>query len=220
MPDIASYIDHTLLKTTGTKQDILTLCHEALEYGFAAVCVPPFYVKAAKEVLAGTNIKIATVIGFPLGYNTVGTKLTEVINATDDGAQELDIVHTITAVKNQEWDYLQKEIGTYKQLCHTNGCSLKIILETGVLTDEEIAICCEIYGLLGVDFLKTSTGFAETGATVHVVNLMRKHLPARIGIKASGGIRNLAFARELIEAGATRIGTSAGVAIVKQSKEA
>lgn len=212
---ISSYIDHTLLKPSVLLSEIENLCSEAKEYGFAAVCVPPNFVKKAKSFLSGSPVKVATVIGFPFGYSAVEAKIAEILLAMVDGADELDMVINISAVKNGDWVYLADEINHILPIIRSKNKILKIIIESGILTDEEIIKCCEIYGMAGIDFLKTSTGYAEKGASVHAVALFRKHLPANVQIKASGGIRDYAFAKELIDAGATRLGCSAGVAIVK-----
>ena len=177
------YIDHTILKPTCLVADIEKLCAEAKQYDFAAVCVPPNFVKLAKGFVEGSQVKVATVIGFPFGYSATEAKIAEIILAMVDGADELDVVANIAAIKN-------------------------------VLTNEEIIACCDIYGAAGIDYLKTSTGYAEKGASVEAVQLFRKHLPESVHIKASGGIRDYETAKQMIEAGATRIGCSAGVAIV------
>ena len=212
--NIASYIDHTVLKPTTLVADIEKLCTEAKTYQFAAVCVPPNFVKKAKELTKESGVKVATVIGFPFGYSAVEAKLAEVLLAIVDGADELDIVINISAVKNGDWVYLANEINHLMPVIKQNNRVIKIIIESGVLTDEEIIKCCELYGVAGIDYLKTSTGYAEKGATIEAVQLFRKHLPAHVQIKASGGIRDYAFARQLVDAGATRLGCSAGVAIV------
>lgn len=218
--DIAKLIDHTLLlKPTATHADIDTLCAEALDMGFAAVCVPPCYVAQAHERLRGSEVKTATVIGFPFGYSTTATKLQEIQGALTNGADELDMVHNITAVKNADWTCLEKEMTACLQAVREAGKVIKVIVESGLLTDAELVRCCELYGGMGVDFVKTSTGYAETNATVHAVQLMRRHLPSSVGIKASGGIRSFTAASELILAGATRIGTSAGIAILRESRQ-
>lgn len=218
--NIAPYIDHTILKPVATDADIRQLCSEAATHSFAAVCVPPYYISKAVSFLQGTGVKVATVIGFPFGYNSTAAKLEEIRTAIADGADELDIVHNIAAVKNGDWGYLQREAEACIALAHANGRVIKIIIESGVLTDEEIIHCCELYTPFQPDFLKTSTGYAETGATIHALALMRSHLPATIAIKASGGIRNFAFARQLITAGAVRLGCSAGVQLLEQGKNA
>lgn len=213
--NIAQYIDHTILKPTTLISDIETLCSEAKQYGFAAVCVPPNFVKKAKELTAGSGVKVATVIGFPFGYSAVEAKIAEILLAIVDGVDELDVVINISAIKNGDWMYLADEINHIMPIIRSKNKVIKIIIESGILADEEIIKCCEIYGIAGIDYLKTSTGYAEKGATVEAVKLFRLHLPANIQIKASGGIRDYAFAKQLVDAGATRLGCSAGVAIVK-----
>ena len=215
--NIAPYIDHTILKPTTLLTDVEKLCDEAIEYGFAAVCVPPLFVQYAKSRLAASKVKVATVIGFPFGYSAIEAKLAETVLAIVDGADELDMVINIAALKNKDWQYLAKEINTILPVVRNKGKAIKIIIESGILTDEEIITCCDIYGGAGIDFLKTSTGYAEKGASVHAVKLMRTHLADAVKIKASGGIKTASFAKELIEAGADRLGCSSSVAIVKES---
>jgi deoxyribose-phosphate aldolase len=212
---IASFIDHTILKPTTLTGDIEKLCSEAREYQFAAVCVPPPFVKKAKDLLQGTSVKTATVIGFPFGYSAVEAKLAEIVLALVDGADELDIVINLIALKNNDWQYLANEINHLLPVIREKGKVVKVIIESGVLTDEEIIQCCKLYGIARIDYLKTSTGYAEKGATLHAVELFKKHLPEGVKIKASGGIRDYDFARQLVEAGASRLGCSASVAIVK-----
>ncbi len=211
---LASYIDHTLLKPTATHIEIEKICKETLEYGFAAVCVPPPFVAMAKR----TGVRVATVAGFPFGYSAAEAKLVETRRAIEAGADELDVVINLGFVKEGNWVDLEKEMRPMVEMAHEAGRLIKVIIESGVLTDAEIARCCELYAPLGVDFLKTSTGYAEKGATVGAVRLMRAYLPATVRIKASGGIRDAAFARELIAAGADRLGCSASVKIVKEEK--
>lgn len=209
------FIDHTLLKPTALVAEIEVLCDEAIEFQFAAVCVPPPFVKIAKERLAGSAVKVATVIGFPFGYAAIEAKIAESVLAMVDGADELDVVANILAIKNHDWQLLANEINHLMPVIKSKNRVIKIIIESGVLTDEEIITCCDIYGAAGIDYLKTSTGYAEKGATVEAVTLFRKHLPSLVQIKASGGIRTYEFAKALIDAGATRLGTSSGVAIVQ-----
>lgn len=208
------YIDHTILKPTCLVADIEKLCAEAKQYDFAAVCVPPNFVKLAKEKLAGSTLQVATVIGFPFGYSATEAKIAEIILAMVDGADELDVVANIAAIKNGDWSAIADEINHIMPIIRSKGKVVKIIIESGVLTDDEIIKCCDIYGIAGIDYLKTSTGYAEKGASVEAVKLFRKHLPDQVQIKASGGIRDYATAQLMIDAGATRIGCSAGVAIV------
>jgi deoxyribose-phosphate aldolase len=214
--NIASFIDHTLLKPTTTIPEIKDLCNEAMEYGFAAVCIPPPLVKNAKAYLKGTDVKTATVIGFPFGYSNAKAKIFETQQAIEDGADEMDVVINLIALRGKAWAYLESEIKYIVQAIHKNGNLIKVIIESGILADDEIVQCCEIYAKAGVDFVKTSTGYAEKGASLEAVQLMRRVLPSSIRIKASGGIRNYQFAKELIGAGADRLGCSAGVAIIKE----
>lgn len=211
---LAAYIDHTILKPTTLLAEVEQVCKEASEYGFAAVCVPPNFVKKAKEYLVGTNVKVATVIGFPFGYSAVESKLAEIVLAMVDGVDELDVVANISAIKNQDWVYLANELNHIMPVVKSKNKTIKIIIESGILTDDEMIKCCELYGVAGIDYLKTSTGYAEKGASVAAVKLFRLHLPDAVQIKASGGIRDYSFAAELIAAGATRLGCSASVAIV------
>ena len=208
------YIDHTILKPTCLVADIEKLCAEAKQYDFAAVCVPPNFVKLAKEKVAGSTVQVATVIGFPFGYSATEAKIAEIILAMVDGADELDVVANISAIKNGDWTAIADEINHIMPIIRSKNKLVKIIIESGVLTDDEIIKCCDIYGIAGIDYLKTSTGYAEKGASVEAVKLFRKHLPDQVQIKASGGIRDYATAQLMIDAGATRIGCSAGVAIV------
>jgi deoxyribose-phosphate aldolase len=211
------YIDHTLLKPTALIADIERLCKEALQYNFAAVCVPPPFIKTAKKQLENSSLKVATVIGFPFGYSAIEAKLAETLLAIVDGADELDVVINLTALKNNDWQYLSNEINHILPVVKQNNKVIKVIIETGVLTDAEIIRCCELYGAAQVDFLKTSTGYAEQGATIQAVQLMRSHLPAHVQIKASGGIKTYQFGKELINAGATRLGCSSSIEIVSHS---
>ena len=217
--NIAPYIDHTVLKQTTTLPDVEKVCKEAVEYGFAAVCVPPLYVKKAKEFLGESTIKISTVIGFPFGYCAIEAKVAEIVLAIVDGADELDVVVNISAIKNADWNFIANEINTIMPIVRNKNKIIKVIIESGILTEDEIIKCCDIYGAAGVDYVKTSTGFAEKGASIHDVQLIRAHLADAIKIKASGGIRSYSFAKELINAGANRLGCSASVQIVKEGME-
>jgi deoxyribose-phosphate aldolase len=210
------YIDHTVLKPTTTLEDIKKLCMEAVEYDFAAVCIPPPFVKLAKTFVGSTATKVATVTGFPFGYSAIEAKVAETVLAIVDEADEIDMVANILAIRNKDWEYVEKEIATIMPIIRNKQKAIKVIIESGILLEEEIVQCCQLYAKYQVDFVKTSTGYAEKGATVAAVQLMRASLPANIQIKASGGIRTFAFAKELIEAGATRIGTSNGVALMKE----
>lgn len=213
---VNSFIDHTILKPTTLVSNIEKLCAEAKEYGFAAVCVPPPFVKIAKGLLENSGVHIATVIGFPFGYSATEAKIAETVLAMVDGADELDVVINLIALKNNDWAYLANEINHITPVIKQQGKIIKVIVESGVLTTDELLKCCELYGAAGIDYLKTSTGFAEKGATIEAVKIMRENLPEQVQIKASGGIRTYRFAKELIDAGATRLGCSASVAIVEE----
>ncbi|GEO09865.1 deoxyribose-phosphate aldolase [Segetibacter aerophilus] len=212
--NLNKHIDHTVLKPTTLIADVEKLCAEAKEYGFAAVCVPPPFVKISKALLLGSDVKVATVIGFPFGYSAVEAKLAEILLAMVDGADELDVVANIVAIKNNDWQLISNEINHIMPVIKSKGKVIKVIIESGVLTEDELIKCCHLFGPAGIDYLKTSTGYAEKGATIEAVKTMRENLPKNVQIKASGGIRTYEFAKELIEAGATRLGCSASVAIV------
>lgn len=217
--NFAPYIDHTILKPTTLIAEIEKLCQEAIQYQFAAVCVPPMFVKPAKEYLKSSIVKVATVIGFPFGYSAIEAKVAEVLLALVDGADELDVVINIAALKNNDWTYLANEINHILPIIHKKEKIIKVIIESGILTNEEIIRCCDLYGAAGIDYMKTSTGYAEKGASVEAVVLIRKHLPKTVKIKASGGIRTADFAKELIQVGTNRLGCSASVSIVKEEMQ-
>lgn len=213
---ITQLIDHTILKPTTGLGDIEKICEEAIQYGFAAVCIPPYYVRDAAQILAGKKPGVATVIGFPFGYNHYLAKRVESEQAIADGAHELDMVMNLAAFKSNDMAYLESEIDAITSLAREKNVHIKVIIESGILSPEEIIRCCELYRHFPIHYMKTSTGYAEKGATVEAVRIMRENLPASIGIKASGGIRTYAFAKELADAGATRLGCSASVAIAKE----
>lgn len=206
-------IDHTLLKPEATKAQIEKLCGEAKEYDFKSVCVNPHYVKRAKELLKESDVLVCTVIGFPLGQNTTAIKVAETKDAIQNGAYEIDMVINIGALKSKDEDYVLNEIKEIRNAC--KGKTLKVIIETCLLTDEEKITACKLSKEAGADFVKTSTGFSTHGATVEDVKLMRETVGEDMGVKASGGIRDRETALKMVEAGATRLGVSAGVEIVK-----
>ncbi len=216
--NISKYIDHTILRQTTTLSDVEKVCNEAKEYGFATVCVPPLYVKKAKEFLAGSGIKVCTVVGFPLGYSAIEAKVAELVLAMVDGVDELELVINVAAVKNADWTFLANEINIIMPIIKEKNKELTVIIESGMLTDDEIIKCCDIYGAAGVDYVQTSTGFAEKGASIRAVQLIRAHLADNVKIKASGGIRSFSFAKEMINAGANRIGCSTSIDILEESK--
>ena len=212
--NLCRYIDHTILKPLTTLQDIENLCKEAAAYQFAAVCVPPPFVRRAKALLSPTDIKVATVIGFPFGYAASEAKLAETLLAVVDGADEVDMVINLIALKMNDLDFVVREVKLIAEVVHKKNKLVKVIIESGMLSNEEIIACCRTIGQAGINYMKTSTGYAEKGASVFSVQLMREHLPSEVKIKASGGIKTYAFAKELVEAGAERLGCSSSVAIV------
>jgi deoxyribose-phosphate aldolase len=218
--DIARYIDHTLLKPTITEEEVLRLCNEASQFHFAAVCVPAPMVALSKNLLNHSPVRTATVIGFPFGYSVTEAKLAEIEYADKQGADEFDTVINLIHLKSRKWLLLEEEMRRLVHFVHGRQKIIKVIIESGVLTEKEITDCCHLYGRLGVDFMKTSTGYAEQGASLEAVRLMKKHLPTSVRIKASGGIRTYEFARQLIEAGATRLGCSASVSIISGKPQA
>lgn len=206
-------IDHTLLKADATKEQIVTLCEEAKQYTFASVCVNPTWVKAASELLNRTEVKVCTVIGFPLGASTSATKAFETEDAIKNGATEVDMVINIGALKDKNYDLVKEDIKAVVDAAKGKALS-KVIIETSLLTNEEKEIACKLAVEAGADYVKTSTGFSTGGATVEDITLMRKTVESDIGVKASGGVRSSEDTEKMIAAGATRIGASSGVAIV------
>lgn len=216
--DIAGYIDHTLLKADATPAEIEKLCKEAREFHFAAVCVNPPFVKQCAESLRGSDVQIATVVGFPLGAHTTETKVFETEQALADGATEIDMVINIGELKARQNDFVREDIRGVVLAAHRVGGIVKVIIEAALLNDEEKARASRLSKEAGADFVKTSTGFGPGGATAHDVALMRETVGPNLGIKAAGGVKNLEQAQEMIKAGATRIGASAGVKIVQESR--
>ncbi|PKR85345.1 deoxyribose-phosphate aldolase [Heyndrickxia camelliae] len=210
---LAQMIDHTLLKANATKAEVQKLAEEAKEYSFASVCVNPTWVKTAAEILKDTPVKVCTVIGFPLGATTSEVKAFEAKNAIENGATEIDMVINIGALKDKQYEMVEKDIQAVVEAAKGKALT-KVIIETCLLTDEEKEIACQLSVKAGADFVKTSTGFSTGGATAEDVALMRKTVGPKIGVKASGGVRSLEDAEKMIKAGATRIGASSGVAIV------
>lgn len=218
--DIAGYIDHTLLKPDATPEEIEKLCREAREYHFAAVCVNPPFVRQCAELLRGSNVGIATVVGFPLGAHTTATKVFETEQAIVDGATEIDMVINIGALKGGRNELVREDIRAVVEAAHRSGALVKVIIEAALLNDEEKERASRLSKEAGADFVKTSTGFGPGGATAHDVALMRRIVGPGLGIKAAGGVKNLEQAQEMIKAGATRIGASAGVKIVQEAQGA
>ena len=211
--EILSKVDHTLLAQTATWEEIRAICDDGMKYHTASICIPASYVKQAAEYVDG-KLTICTVIGFPNGYSTTASKCFEATDAVHNGAEEVDMVINIGWVKDQRWDDLLEEIKAVKQ--HCEGRLLKVIIETCLLTDEEKIKMCEIVSDSGADYIKTSTGFSTAGATFHDVELFAKHVKPGVKIKAAGGISSLEDAEKFIELGASRLGTSRVVKIVKK----
>lgn len=206
------FIDHTLLKQDATPEQIISLCNEAKQFDFMSVCVNPHYVPLAAEVLEGSDVKVCTVVGFPLGMNMTKTKIQETQLCIAQGATEIDMVINVGMLKAGHDDYVENEIRELKSVC--GNLILKVILETCLLTDEEIVRACIASKNAGADFVKTSTGFSSGGATIHAVKLMRETVGETMGVKASGGVRTHEDLINMIEAGASRIGTSSGAIII------
>jgi deoxyribose-phosphate aldolase len=215
---VAGLIDHTLLKPDATRAEIETLCREAREYGFATVCLNPTWVPLAARLLRGSAVGVCTVVGFPLGATTADVKQYETRRVVFDGATEVDMVINIGALKSGDVRTVQLDIEAVTDVCRAAGVISKVIIETALLTDEEKVTASTLAKAAGADFVKTSTGFARGGATPADVALMRRVVGAEMGVKAAGGVRDLSGAQEMVRAGATRIGASAGVKIVQESK--
>jgi deoxyribose-phosphate aldolase len=214
-PGIAGLIDHTLLRPEATRADILQLCREARDYNFASVCVNPYWVPLAASQLGGSEVKICTVVGFPLGATSTEAKVAETEDALRAGAQEIDMVQNIGALRGGDEQAVEEEVALVAAVCHRAGAILKVILETALLDDDQKTAACLLAKAAGADFVKTSTGFGPSGATVHDVELMRRVVGPAMGVKASGGIRTLDDLNKMVAAGATRIGSSSGVKIVE-----
>jgi deoxyribose-phosphate aldolase len=215
--DWAKLIDHTLLKPEATDEDIKRLCEEAARYGFASVCVNPTWVRAAACSLHGTGVPVCTVIGFPLGATLSDVKAYEARRAILDGAREVDMVINVGALRSGDDCLVEHDIHMVVEVAHEYDATCKVIIETALLTDDEKVRACQAAKKAGADFVKTSTGFAKGGATVHDVALMRRTVGSELGVKASGGVKGLDDARKMVEAGATRIGASVGVKIAQEA---
>jgi deoxyribose-phosphate aldolase len=211
--DLSSLIDHTLLRADATRMEIDRLCQEALTYRFATVCLNPVFVTRANQILSGSDVKVCTVIGFPLGASVTAVKVREALQAVADGARELDMVIQLGALKEARYGDVEEDIRSVV-LAVPENITVKAILETCLWKEEQIRKACRIAVQAGVHFVKTSTGFSSGGASLEAVRIMRETVGERTGVKASGGIRDFEFAKALVEAGATRIGTSAGLKII------
>ncbi len=216
--DVAKYIDHTLLKPEAARVEIEKLCKEARDFNFASVCVNPAWVKECAFALHGAPVKVCTVVGFPLGATLADVKAYETRRAIFDGATEIDMVINIGALKSGDDATVKRDIRAVVEAAHEGCAIVKVIIETALLTDDEKVRACRLAKEAGADFVKTSTGFSRGGATVADIELMRRAVGSEVGVKAAGGVKDLAAAREMIAAGATRIGASAGVKIVQESQ--
>jgi deoxyribose-phosphate aldolase len=214
--DLAQMIDHTLLKPEATPEQIDRLCAEARQYGFASVCVNPVHVQRCAKALHGSAVKVCTVIGFPLGANTSEVKVFEAVKAIQDGAAELDMVINVGALKAGELAQVRQDIRLVVEAASASAALVKVIIEACLLTDEEKVTVCQLAKQAGADYVKTSTGFSTGGATLEDVTLMRRTVGPEMGVKAAGGVRTLADAQRMIEAGASRLGASAGVKIMSE----
>lgn len=214
-PDIASLIDHTILKPEATRADVIKVCREARQYRFASVCVNPYWAPLVRKELEGSPVKVCTVVGFPLGATSTEAKVAETASALRAGAQEIDMVINIGALRSGDNEAVKLDIQEVVKVAHAARAIVKVILETALLDDNQKAVACTLSKLAGADFVKTSTGFGPSGATAHDVALMRQVVGPEMGVKASGGIRTLADFRAMTAAGATRIGASASVKIVE-----
>ncbi|HEY8459294.1 MAG TPA: deoxyribose-phosphate aldolase [Blastocatellia bacterium] len=216
--DVARYIDHTLLKPEATREEIEKLCREARDFNFASVCVNPTWIKDCAYSLRGSPVKVCSVVGFPLGATLADVKAYETRRVIFDGATEIDMVINIGALKSGDDATVRRDICAVVEAAHENCAIVKVIIETALLTDEEKVRACLLAKEAGADFVKTSTGFSKGGATVADIELMRRTVGSEVGVKAAGGVKDLASAREMIAAGATRIGASAGVKIAQESQ--
>jgi len=218
-PSVGRYVDHTLLKPDATRDQIAQLCYEARKYEFASVCVNPTHVKLCSDLLNGSSVDVCTVIGFPLGASSPDVKTFETETALRDGATEIDMVINIGALKAKDYDLVARDINGVVRMAHASGSIVKVIIETALLDENEKVTACLLSKEAGADFVKTSTGFSGGGATVEDISLMRKVVGPEMGVKASGGVSSYEDAKNMVMAGATRIGASAGVKIVQGEKE-
>ena len=218
--DLAKMIDHTILRPDATRADIIKLCAEAKQFGFATVCINPYWVSLAASELAGTAVKVCTVAGFPLGATSTESKVAESAAAIRAGAREVDMVMNVGVLRSGDWDAVKLDIQAVAKVCHDAGAILKVILENALLDDAQKTTACGLAQAAGADFVKTSTGFGPSGATAADVALMRRAVGPRMGVKAAGGIRTLEDFRAMVAAGANRIGASASVKIMEAARRA
>lgn len=213
---LSNFIELTLLRPDTTSEQVKQLCQTAVDHQFKAVCIPPFFVPTANKFLDESPIRIATVVGFPMGYSTIPAKVEETKRAIDDGVHELDMVANLCAIKDGAWGHVHNDIDSVVRAAHLRGKTFKVILETGLLTTDEIKRMCELCTNLGVDIVQTSTGFNAPGASIEIVEFLKQNIGANVKIKASGSIQTYKLAEQLVLAGATRIGTATGLNILNE----
>lgn len=216
---VENHIEYTALQPDSTMADIENLCIEAIEYDFTAVCVPPLFVKKAKELTLPTSVKVITVIGYPLGYNVIESKLAEIVLAIVDGADEVEIVINTSALKNKDWQYLAVELNTFMPVIRNKAKKLTVVLETGLMTDEEIVAACDMYGAAGVDYIKAGTGYVVDENIISRIKFIRQHLADAVKIKSAGGIINFKFASKLLEAGVNKISCLNAIELVQEAMQ-
>jgi deoxyribose-phosphate aldolase len=215
--NLAAYIEHSALKPGTVISDIESVCSVAVEYKFSTICIPPLFVKTAKNLTAETGIKVSTVIGFPFGYSAIEAKVAEIVLAIIDGADEIEMVINTSAVKNKDWQFLAAEINTVMPIVRGKGKAITVILETGLMSEPEIITACDVYGAAGVDFIKAGTGFIENEPAIEHIKLIRKHLAAPVGIKSAAAIKNYGFALDIIKAGAGRLCCNNGLQLLQET---
>lgn len=215
--NVASYIDHTILKPDCTLDDIKKVCEEAIVHEFKAVCIPPYYVRDAARLLKDSSVKVATVIGFPMGYSATPAKVEEIKRAVNDEVDEVEVMININAVKKGDWAHVKNDIDSTTLAAHSKGKIIKLIFETSLLTQEEIKQLCEIGGEKGVDFVRLSTGILDGEESLEMIQFLRRHLSEKVKIKASVAVHTTENIRKIVEAGADRVGCSSGIAIVSSN---
>lgn len=203
--DLSNYISHSVLNQDTSLVDVEKVCNEALQYRFNSVCIPPFYVKKAKAILSDSNVKVSTVIGFPFGYSAIEAKLAEIVLAIIDGVDEIEVVANTSAIKNNDFTFIANELNTIFPIVKSKNKVFKIIIESGILSEDELKKCCDIYGAAGIDYLKTSTGFAEKNTSPKIISFLRTHLAEAVKIETGYSKLSLSLAEEFIKAGADRL---------------
>lgn len=215
--NLSAYISHSILKADTSLADVEKVCKEALKHDFKSICIPPFYIKKAKEFLASSNIKISTVIGFPFGYSAIEAKIAEIVLAIIDGVDEIEVTANTSAIKNNDYNFIANELNTILPIVRSKNKFLKIIIESGSLTNDELKKCCDIYGAAGIDYLKTSTGFGEKNTSLNAIHFIRKHLADAVKLEAGYNKITHAFAEGLIKEGVDRLCCSNSLELVMRN---